>query len=415
MRFGNKKNKERYMKHAIFSKKGVIGSALPFLRIIYTFMLFLCAVFCLSYNTVYAAPSGFRITFTTYMQGKGYTDWVGDDTDLSQYGSYPTALKAIIYNLPKEAKGSVRYQASYDGSTWSDWAVDGERMGDPSSNKKFKAIKLELQGAISSTYDVYFKILSQGEWSKWYKDGEAAVASDHIDGINLSVRTKGKPEPGKKMDLSDVDVSGIDPSKPMVALTFDDGPNAEATNRILDSLQAVGGKATFFVVGTRLTGKNLEALKRAASSGMEIGNHTYAHAYLTKQTKEERLQAMKSVNDIVYENTGQRVRNFRPPGGLYNDEILGEIESFDMAVALWAIDTLDWKHQNPEKTTVSILDNIKDGDIVLMHDLFVPTATAAEKVIPELHKRGFQLVTMAQLAKLRGGLETGKVYNSFRK
>ena len=403
------------MKHAIFSKKGVIGSALPFLRIIYTFMLLLCAVFCLSYNTVYAAPSGFRITFTTYMQGKGYTDWVGDDTDLSQDGSYPTALKAIIYNLPKEAKGSVRYQASYDGSTWSDWAVDGERMGDPSSNKKFKAIKLELQGAISSTYDVYFKILSQGEWSKWYKDGEAAVASDHIDGINLSVRTKGKPEPGKKMDLSDVDVSGIDPSKPMVALTFDDGPNAEATNRILDSLQAVGGKATFFVVGTRLTGKNLEALKRAASSGMEIGNHTYAHAYLTKQTKEERLQAMKSVNDIVYENTGQRVRNFRPPGGLYNDEILGEIESFDMAVALWAIDTLDWKHQNPEKTTVSILDNIKDGDIVLMHDLFVPTATAAEKVIPELHKRGFQLVTMAQLAKLRGGLETGKVYNSFRK
>ena len=403
------------MKHAIFSKKGVIGSALPFLRIIYTFMLFLCAVFCLSYNTVYAAPSGFRITFTTYMQGKGYTDWVGDDTDLSQDGSYPTALKAIIYNLPKEAKGSVRYQASYDGSTWSDWAVDGERMGDPSSNKKFKAIKLELQGAISSTYDVYFKILSQGEWSKWYKDGEAAVASDHIDGINLSVRTKGKPEPGKKMDLSDVDVSGIDPSKPMVALTFDDGPNAEATNRILDSLQAVGGKATFFVVGTRLTGKNLEALKRAASSGMEIGNHTYAHAYLTKQTKEERLQAMKSVNDIVYENTGQRVRNFRPPGGLYNDEILGEIESFDMAVALWAIDTLDWKHQNPEKTTVSILDNIKDGDIVLMHDLFVPTATAAEKVIPELHKRGFQLVTMAQLAKRRGGLETGKVYNSFRK
>ena len=403
------------MKHAIILKKGVIGSALPFLRIIYTFMLFLCAVFCLSYNTVYAAPSGFRITFTTYMQGKGYTDWVGDDTDLSQDGSYPTALKAIIYNLPKEAKGSVRYQASYDGSTWSDWAVDGERMGDPSSNKKFKAIKLELQGAISSTYDVYFKILSQGEWSKWYKDGEAAVASDHIDGINLSVRTKGKPEPGKKMDLSDVDVSGIDPSKPMVALTFDDGPNAEATNRILDSLQAVGGKATFFVVGTRLTGKNLEALKRAASSGMEIGNHTYAHAYLTKQTKEERLQAMKSVNDIVYENTGQRVRNFRPPGGLYNDEILGEIESFDMAVALWAIDTLDWKHQNPEKTTVSILDNIKDGDIVLMHDLFVPTATAAEKVIPELHKRGFQLVTMAQLAKLRGGLETGKVYNSFRK
>ena len=415
MRFGNKKNKERYMKHAIILKKGVIGSALPFLRIIYTFMLLLCAVFCLSYNTVYAAPSGFRITFTTYMQGKGYTDWVGDDTDLSQDGSYPTALKAIIYNLPKEAKGSVRYQASYDGSTWSDWAVDGERMGDPSSNKKFKAIKLELQGAISSTYDVYFKILSQGEWSKWYKDGEAAVASDHIDGINLSVRTKGKPEPGKKMDLSDVDVSGIDPSKPMVALTFDDGPNAEATNRILDSLQAVGGKATFFVVGTRLTGKNLEALKRAASSGMEIGNHTYAHAYLTKQTKEERLQAMKSVNDIVYENTGQRVRNFRPPGGLYNDEILGEIESFDMAVALWAIDTLDWKHQNPEKTTVSILDNIKDGDIVLMHDLFVPTATAAEKVIPELHKRGFQLVTMAQLAKLRGGLETGKVYNSFRK
>ena len=402
------------MKHAVFLKKGVIGSVLPFFRLMCVYVLLVCALFCLSEVKAYAA-TGFRITFTAHMQGKGYTDWVGDDTNLSQEGSYPTALKAIVYNLPKGVKGSVRYQASYDGSTWSNWAVDGELMGDTSSNKKFKAIKLELQGDITATYDVYFKILSKGEWSKWYKDGEAAVAADYIDGINLSVRAKGKPEPGEKMDLSDVDVSGIDPSKPMVALTFDDGPNAEATNRILDSLEAVGGKATFFVVGTRITGKNLDALKRAASSGMEIGNHTYAHAYLTKQTKEERLQAMKKVNDIVFENTGQKVRNFRPPGGLYNDEILGEIESFDMAVALWAIDTLDWKHKNPEKTTTSILDSVKDGDIVLMHDLFVPTATAAEKVIPELHKRGFQLVTVSQLAKLRGGLETGKVYSSFRK
>lgn len=185
------------MKHARFFKQGVIGSALPFFRLMYIYALLICAFFLLSKTTAYAA-TGFRVTFTAHMYGKGYTDWVSDDTNLSQEGSYPTGLKAIVYNLPKGVKGSVRYQASYDGSTWSNWAVDGELMGDIASNKKFKALKLELQGDITATYDVYFKILSKGEWSKWYKDGEAAVAADYIDGINLSVRAKGKPEPGER-------------------------------------------------------------------------------------------------------------------------------------------------------------------------------------------------------------------------
>ena len=92
------------------------------------------------------------------MQGQGFGDWQGDNTDIYKDGTYPVALKAIIYNLPVGTKGSIRYQFSYDGSTWSSWAVDGQRLGEASDGKKIKGIKCELQGDIASKYDIYVRI-----------------------------------------------------------------------------------------------------------------------------------------------------------------------------------------------------------------------------------------------------------------
>lgn len=378
-------------------------------------VLGLTVISLINVTEIYAKAGSFRVTYNVAMHGQGFGDWQGDNTDIYKDGTYPVAIKAIVYNLPAGTKGSIRYQATYDGSKWSNWSVDGQRLGVEADNKKLKGIKLELQGDIAAKYDIYVKIKDKGQWSKWYKNSEAAMASSYIEGINLSVRAKEASAPGEKLDLSNVDISGIDPSKPMVALTYDDGPNAESTNRIVEALKKVNGKATFYIVGTRANGSHLEAMKNAAKNGHEIANHTYAHGFLPKQTKEQRLEAIKKVNDIVFEATGQRVINFRPPGGLYDDTILAEIKSQNLAVSMWAIDTEDWKSKDPDKVTQHILDNVKDGDIILLHDLFVTTATASEKFIPKLHERGYQFVTVSQLAKIRGSLEAGKVYRNFKK
>ena len=81
---------------------------------------------------------------------------------------------------------------------------------------------------------------------------------------------------------------------------------------------------------------------------------------------------------------------------------------------MWSIDTLDWKTRNTQSTVDKVLGNVKDGDVVLMHELYKQTGDAAVQIIPKLVERGYQLVTVSEMAKYRGGLESGKVYSSFR-
>lgn len=201
----------------------------------------------------------------------------------------------------------------------------------------------------------------------------------------------------------------IDPNKPMVALTWDDGP-AEATSVILDALEAVGGKGTFFVVGQRV-GYYVDNVKRAAALGCEIGNHTWEHAYLDSLSAEQIQSQIKRTNDKVEEVTGVRPTVMRPTGGRVDDTVKANV---GMPMILWSIDTLDWKTRDADSTIDAVLDHVQDGDIILMHDLYDATAKAAQTIIPELVKRGYQLVTVSEMAEYRGGLEAGKQYFSFR-
>lgn len=194
-----------------------------------------------------------------------------------------------------------------------------------------------------------------------------------------------------------------------VALTFDDGPGA-GTSRILDCLEAHGAKATFFVVGTSIN-RYSDLLKRAYSLGMEIGNHTANHPKLTSLSLSSAKNEISSNADAVEKTTGARPALVRPPYGSYNQSVISNI---GQPFILWSIDTLDWKTRNAQKTVDAVLSEVQDGDIILMHDIHLPTAEATEILVPELIKRGFELVTVSELAQKKGVNMQAKAYRNFK-
>lgn len=201
----------------------------------------------------------------------------------------------------------------------------------------------------------------------------------------------------------------IDPSKPMVALTFDDGPYAPVGNQIMDSLDQYGGKATFFVVGNRAH-YYTDELKRMAAEGHEIGNHTYEHKYLTRLSAEQIQSQINRCNDAVEAVCGVRPALVRLPGGFKSSKVIQNVHA---PMIMWSIDTLDWKTRNTEKTIQAVMSQVRDGDIVLMHELYPQSGAAAVEIIRRLSEEGYQLVTVSELASSRGGMVPGGVYSQF--
>lgn len=216
----------------------------------------------------------------------------------------------------------------------------------------------------------------------------------------------------KPKEIIEEETRIIDPEKPMVALTFDDGPNGKTTIPILDTLEKYNSVGTFFVLGNRVS-HNKEILERMIAEGSEVGNHTYNHKKLTSLSTEDVKWQIKSTQDIIFDTISITPKVMRPTYGAYDDTLKSTL---DMPMILWSIDTLDWKYRDTNRVVKSILDNVTDGDIILMHDLYESTANAVEKVVPELIDRGFQLVTVSELYEARGKtLESGKTYNHVHK
>lgn len=198
----------------------------------------------------------------------------------------------------------------------------------------------------------------------------------------------------------------IDRNKPLVALTFDDGPNAN-TSRVLDILEKYNVKATFFVLGTNIKGYE-DTILRMKELGMEIGNHMYSHKLMTRLTEEEIISEIKKVDDLVFNIINRYPTLIRPSYGTSNKRMLKII---DRPVIIWDIDTLDWKYHNSTRISNKILDKVSDGDIVLMHDIYSATANSLEITIPKLLDKGYQLVTVSELFYLKEKeLKAGKIY-----
>lgn len=195
-----------------------------------------------------------------------------------------------------------------------------------------------------------------------------------------------------------------------VALTYDDGPSAY-TPKILDVMEKTGAKCTFFVVGNRVSGY-ANTVKRAYDLGCEIGNQTYDNKYLTQLQKADIISQVSKTDDVVRKITGKNCPVLRPPGGYINDTVAGIVAK---PCIRWSVDTQDWKTRDTKETILAATTNIKDGDVILMHDLYESTADACESIVTTLMDNGFKCVTVSELAQLRGGLKAGKTYKSFYK
>ncbi|MBQ3666343.1 MAG: polysaccharide deacetylase family protein [Lachnospiraceae bacterium] len=201
----------------------------------------------------------------------------------------------------------------------------------------------------------------------------------------------------------------IDPNKPMIALTFDDGPSSETTPRLLEALKEQGAHATFFVVGYNLDG-NEDIIRQAAEQGCEIGNHTLSHSKLTSLDDASLDSEIGGMEERIKSITGQEVVTIRPPYGAVDDHVMEHIHS---PVILWSIDTEDWKTRDVNSNIQSIQQNVYDGAIILMHDIHPESVEAAIQVLGWLKEQGYQLVTISELGYYRrGGLTTGVRYGS---
>lgn len=203
----------------------------------------------------------------------------------------------------------------------------------------------------------------------------------------------------------------VDPNAPMVALTFDDGPNPKSTGRILEVLKENYSHATFFVVGTNAE-QYQDTLKDIADAGCEIGNHTYNHANLTSLSSEEAWEQLDKVDRAVKKATGEGTTVIRPPYGAFDQDLLDRLNS---PVVLWDVDTEDWSSRDASKIVEAVMSKVKDGDIVLMHDIYESTAEAVSIMVPRLKEEGFQILTVSEIAKYKGKeLELGKAYGKLQ-
>lgn len=184
-----------------------------------------------------------------------------------------------------------------------------------------------------------------------------------------------------------------------VALTFDDGPHPQVTPQILNTLEKYGAKATFFMVGEQVK-KNKDIAQEVLNRGHEIGNHTYNHPLLTKQSTSQVAWQVDHTSQIIHDVTGVYPTVFRPPYGASNQQINDLV---DMPVVLWTIDTYDWKYQNPNKLLPMIQAKLCDGAIILMHDIHQSTADGLDSVLAYLQKQGYECVTVSELLAYQNG------------
>ena len=201
-------------------------------------------------------------------------------------------------------------------------------------------------------------------------------------------------------------------NKKAVALTFDDGPGGDKTNKIVELLEQNKAHATFFMVGNKME-SGISVMKNVLDKGNEIGSHSYAHKSMKRQKINDLLSDEEKTKEIYHNITGKNLIYTRPPYGAINDKIK---ESLDTIFITWDLDTEDWLHRDKNYIVDYVMENVHDGDIILMHDLYDSTVEAVEELLPKLYAAGFQVVNISELANLKEQvLENHNIYRSIRK
>ena len=282
---------------------------------------------------------------------------------------------------------------------------------------KYISTDIIASEGFSEEYATYFAVRN----TKIFK--EASLESEAISDVSEGAEVKilGKNEEGiteviynnekayiKSADISkekvtrkdNILIRELDPNRPMVALTFDDGPNPTTSKRIVDALIMYDQRATFFDLGM-LVRRYPDTVRYESEAGMECESHTYDHKNLNKLNADEITWQIIESENAHREVLGRKPDLIRPPYGNANQLVKDVFCGYPLIN--WDIDTLDWKTKSSEK----IMEEIRrheslDGKVILMHSIYDSTAEAVEIMVPELVSQGYQLVTVSELAAYKG-------------
>lgn len=178
-----------------------------------------------------------------------------------------------------------------------------------------------------------------------------------------------------------------------VALTFDDGPHPFYTEQLLDGLKERGVCVTFFVTGEHAK-LHPDIIKRMYEEGHVIGNHTYSHMQLRQDNRETFKKELQQTNQVLKELTGEDVVYVRPPYGAWDKELEKEL---NMIPVLWSVDPLDWCTEDVQTVVRRVKEKVKDNSIILLHDYFDTSVTAALEIVDELLEEGYEFVTVEEM------------------
>ena len=231
-----------------------------------------------------------------------------------------------------------------------------------------------------------------------------------INSLNLKVEEKKLEETLNKVEEI------VDPCLPrtleqlegkkLIAFTFDDGPNNKTTLRLIEGMQKYNARATFFVVGNRLN-KHKDALIKTYETCNQIGNHTYNHYSLKKKSTDVVIDEINKTSIAINDIIGEYPTIIRYPYGSSNEKIrkIGNLPTI-----YWSIDTLDWKYRDENRIAKEIIDNAKDGEIILLHDLYETSVDGALMAMEYLSDE-YAFVTIEELALIKQiELDSTKVY-----
>ena len=332
-------------------------------------------------------------TFSTYelfkylKNGEGYH--LAYSVDPSTEGSYSVELvldELLKGKLDIDWKYKVRYRINMGNITVLNKYGDWEGI-------KFRL----LDGTYASGW------MNMGEDTYYFdQQGNRVSGVQEINGNVYCFLEDGR---------FDITRNRINPNRPMLAITFDDGPNVH-TMRLLEALEQYDSRATFFMVGTNVPYFKAE-IQKMIQIGCELGNHTTHHVRLSQKTAPEIRTEIEQTDLWVYDVVGQKPTLIRPPYGQVNELVQ---ETVNAPLVFWSVDTLDWELKDKDKVRDYVMETVQDGDIVLLHDIHRTTVDAMIECIPMLVEEGYQLVTVSEMAKHRGvTMESGEKYYHFRK
>lgn len=215
-------------------------------------------------------------------------------------------------------------------------------------------------------------------------------------GYGQPITPSPEPEKGQpRITFTDCHVEG-----PYIAITFDDGPSATQTPRLLKMLKERGIKATFFCCG-QCVAQNPEIAKQIVDEGHEIANHSWSHPLLTKMSEAAVKDQLDRTHNVIKQTTGVTPTLMRPPyGGFTVRQRAWANAVWNYKTILWDVDTLDWKHHSPAKIESIALSEAKKGSIILCHDIHKTTVDAMPATLDALRAKGFKFVTVTELIKM---------------